>query len=227
LLLPQEYRKYLPKDVLESNSSWRGDKSGLRFRGDDFVSAQRRDFQPFLEELMATQQFDDFITKRMYSSTEPDVIFFDKSIDAKKNRSILNRKKTDVAYLNAANAHRDLQQYIAIPPNYSDILNECSTKVGPNGYPVYQYSIWPAAFDSALFTCPRAIPKNIEKEFERRAELKKKLTTIAREIRAERKLTEDSRSLLSVMAREIKEEREDSRSLLSVMAREIKEERGY
>jgi hypothetical protein len=29
------------------------------------------------------------------------------------------------------------------------------------------------------------------------------------------------------MAREIKEEREDSRSLLSVMAREIKEERGY
>ena len=118
----KDYRKYLPKEVPEANSSWRGDKSGLRFRADDFVASQRRDFQPFLEELMATQQMDDFITKRMYSSTEPDVIFFDKSIEAKKNKSIMNRKKADLAYLNAANAHRDLQQYVSIPPNYTNIL---------------------------------------------------------------------------------------------------------
>jgi hypothetical protein len=118
----KDYRKYLPKEVPEANSSWRGDKSGLRFRADDFVASQRRDFQPFLEELMATQQMDDFITKRMYSSTEPDVIFFDKSIEAKKNKSIMNRKKADLTYLNAANAHRDLQQYVSIPPNYTNIL---------------------------------------------------------------------------------------------------------
>ena len=123
----KDYRKYLPKETPEANSSWRGNKTGLRFRADQFVASQRRDFQPFLEELMTTQQFDDFLTKRIYSSTEPDVIFFDKSIEAKRNKIILNRKKADLTYLNAANAHRDLQQYDSIPPNYTNILpGECS-----------------------------------------------------------------------------------------------------
>jgi hypothetical protein len=84
-------------------------------------------------------------------------------------------------------------------------IKESSSKVGVNGFPVYQYSSWPAVFDSALFCCPRPLPKNIAREFERRSELKKKLTTIAKEIRAEREIGQ--KSLLSVMAREIKEER--------------------
>jgi len=203
----KEYRKFLPKGEQPASASWRGDKSGLRFRADDFVAAQRRDFQPFLEELMATQQFDDFITKRMYTSDEPDVVFFDKSIDAKKNRGLLSRKKADIMYLHSASAHRELQQYISIPPNRDDVPSSLSTKIGGNGNPIYQYPIWPATFDKSLFCIPRPIPKNIAREFERRAELKLKLSTIAREIRAERKLTDEPRSVLSIMAREIKAER--------------------
>ncbi|KAL7520493.1 hypothetical protein ACHAWX_005255 [Stephanocyclus meneghinianus] len=203
----KEYRKYLPKEEQPTSSSWRGDKSGLRFRADDFVAAQRRDFQPFLEELMSTQQFDDFITKRMYTSDEPDVVFFDKSIDAKKNRGLLSRKKADILYLHSASAHRELQQYVSIPPNRDDVPLSLSSKIGRNGNPIYQYPIWPATFDKTLFCVPRPIPKNIAKEFERRAELKLKLSTIAREIRAERKLMDEPRSVLSIMAREIKAER--------------------
>jgi hypothetical protein len=204
----KEYRKYTPKDTEQPISSdWRGDKSELRFRSDDFVTAQRRDFQPFLEELVMTQQFDDFITKRIYSPDEPDIIFFDKTIDAKKSRSILNRKKTDASYLHSANAHRNLQQYQAVPPNPQDVPSSLSTKIGSHGHPVFQYPTWPATFDTSLFCSARPIPKNITSEFERRAALKVKLSTIAREIRAERKLTEDSRSRLSIMAKEIKAER--------------------
>lgn len=172
------------------------------------MSAASRDFRPFLEELTLTQQFDDFVTKRMYSSLEPDVIFFNQSIDAKKNRSILNRKKADVDYLNAANAHKDLQQYVAIPPNSSNVPSGLSTKVGEHGFPVFEYPSWPQTFELSLFCPPTPIPRNIAKEFERRSELKKKLSTIASEIKAERKQSESKgRSLLSVMVSEIKEER--------------------
>lgn len=90
-----------------------------------------------------TQQFDDFITKRMYLSSEPDVIFFNQSIDAKKNRSIMSRKKVNVDYLNSANAHKDLQQYVAIPPSSSNVPSGLSTKIGEHGFPVYEYPFWP------------------------------------------------------------------------------------
>ena len=175
----------MPKDIATANSSWHDDK--CRFKADDFVSSQRRDFQPFLEELMGTQMFEDFTTKCLYASGESDVIFFDKSIDAKKGRSLLNRKKTDVTYLNAADAHRSLQEFTAILPNHSDLSQETASKIGANGYHVYEYPVWPPNFNMSLFCSPRPIPKNISREFEARNELKKKLSTITRQIRAERK----------------------------------------
>jgi hypothetical protein len=66
--------------------------------------------QPFLEELVSIHQFDDLITKGIYNfSNETDVIFFDKSIDTKKNRVALKSKKTDATFLHSASAHRELQ----------------------------------------------------------------------------------------------------------------------
>ena len=62
-----------------SSQRWGGGKS---FHSNKFISSQPPDFQPFLQELCITQQFDDFITKRLYSPGEPDVKFFDQSITA-------------------------------------------------------------------------------------------------------------------------------------------------
>ena len=78
-------------------SSWRdpGAMDGGRFLADEFVNSQRPDFKPFLEELIGTQQFDDFVTHRLYNAADaPDVKFFDQSIEAKKNRSKLKLKKS-------------------------------------------------------------------------------------------------------------------------------------
>ena len=114
----KNYRKYLPGD--SRNNSWRcGDvDDGRRFRSEEFISDQPLDFRPFLEELIATQQFDDFITRRMYnSSDEADIKFFDASIDDKKNRSKLKLNKVKTPFLHSAKSRREMKQIEAIAPN--------------------------------------------------------------------------------------------------------------
>ena len=187
----KDYRKFLPQeDGLDVRSSWRGPEAntGLRFQTEEFVMSQRHDFQPFLEELTCTQQFDDFITKRIYNAAnEPDVTFFDKSIDAKKNRSVLKIKKVDTTFLHSASAHRELQQYFAMEPNRQGLPSSAATKIGVNGHPVFQYPIWPETFNESLFGTPRPIPTNITAEFERRIALRAKLKAKTKELRAMRK----------------------------------------
>ncbi|KAL3790965.1 hypothetical protein HJC23_004947 [Cyclotella cryptica] len=164
----KNYRKFLPKES-SSRINWRGHNSSkLRFQAEQFVLSQRREFQPFLEELVSTQQFDDFITRRIYnSSDEPDVIFFDKSIDAKKNKNILQVKKADTTFLHSANAHRELHQYTAILPNREDIPPNPHATIASHGYRVYKYPAWPETFDTSMFCSPRPFPKDIAAEFKR------------------------------------------------------------
>eukprot|EP00592_Proboscia_alata_P008052 CAMPEP_0194357832 /NCGR_PEP_ID=MMETSP0174-20130528/5259_1 /TAXON_ID=216777 /ORGANISM="Proboscia alata, Strain PI-D3" /LENGTH=1345 /DNA_ID=CAMNT_0039128017 /DNA_START=35 /DNA_END=4069 /DNA_ORIENTATION=+ len=89
----QNYRKFLvfpskkgPKNDSNGNEDNVNDASfssygGAGFRTKQFIESQRYDMQPFLRQLCSTQQFDNFITKRLYGSGEPDVIFFDMAID--------------------------------------------------------------------------------------------------------------------------------------------------
>ncbi|EED90263.1 hypothetical protein THAPSDRAFT_8075 [Thalassiosira pseudonana CCMP1335] len=167
----KEYRKFIPQEARSGqHASWRGQngKPDFRFQSHQFVLSQRRDFQPFLKGLVSTQQFDDFITKRIYnSSNEADVVFFDKSIDAKKNRSVLKIKKTDTTFLHSASAQRELQQYKAIAPTSDGVPSSASSKVGSKGLSVYQYPTWPEQFDESLFCVPRPMPKDIVAEFKR------------------------------------------------------------
>eukprot|EP00584_Thalassiosira_punctigera_P013134 CAMPEP_0172562924 /NCGR_PEP_ID=MMETSP1067-20121228/98930_1 /TAXON_ID=265564 ORGANISM="Thalassiosira punctigera, Strain Tpunct2005C2" /NCGR_SAMPLE_ID=MMETSP1067 /ASSEMBLY_ACC=CAM_ASM_000444 /LENGTH=259 /DNA_ID=CAMNT_0013353253 /DNA_START=1 /DNA_END=777 /DNA_ORIENTATION=+ len=86
----KDYRKFMPSVPKNKQSTWRGPDSeyGGRFLAEEFVQSQPPEFEPFLEELIGTQQFDDFITRRMYNAGDaPDIKFFDQSIDAKRNRS--------------------------------------------------------------------------------------------------------------------------------------------
>ena len=118
-----------------------------------------------------TQQFDDFITRRMYSPGEPELVFFDQSIDAKLNRSRLRMKKLDTPFLQNAKAHKVLKLVDAIEPNDfglrdfypNDVLKE------------FMYKTWPASFDRNLFSRPRPIPEMISAEFDRQALLVSKL----------------------------------------------------
>ena len=145
-----------------------GSTNDPRFLVDEFVASQRLDFQPFLEELCSTQQFDDFITRRIYNAGKaPDVTFFDQSIDAKKNRSKLRLKKTETSFLHSANAHRIMKQIDAIEPNKNDLPTDGSSE--------YFYPNWPESFDESLFGIPRPIPNIISAEFDRRAALSRML----------------------------------------------------
>ncbi len=171
----KDYRKFMPSIPTNQQSSWRGSGSahGGRFRAVEFVNSQLPDFQPFLEELIGTQQFDDFVTRRMYNASKaPDVTFFDQSIDAKRNRSKLNLKKKETKFLHSANAHRNLKQIEAIPPNQANLPPRYRFDVT---YDMkkgsYTYPTWPESFDQSLFGTPRPIPKIITAEFDRRSAL--------------------------------------------------------
>ena len=73
---------------------WMEWSSKFSFDSIAFIASQKKLYEPYLSELCGTQQFDEFITKRLYSPELPDIIFFDQSIDAKLNRSRLKIKKT-------------------------------------------------------------------------------------------------------------------------------------
>ena len=172
----KDYRKFMPSSSqTNSRSSWRslGSVETAQFQSTEFVNSQLPDYQPFLEELIGTQQFDDFVTRRMYNACKaPDVTFFDQSIDAKRNRSKLNLKKVRTNFLHSANAHRNLKQIDAIPPNKANLPPRSASDVY---YDMkkgsYTYPTWPESFNQSLFCTPRPIPKIITAEFDRRSAL--------------------------------------------------------
>ena len=116
----------------------------MRYNSEEFVHAAPSDFQPFLSELAMTQQFDDFISRRMYNaSDDPGMKFFDQSVDAKKNRSMLKLKKVDTHFLHSAKARRDLKNVKAVYPSREDLPDE-KKAYSP-------YKMWPLKFDESLF----------------------------------------------------------------------------
>ena len=58
-----------------------GTFGGAGFDSKAFLSSQKYEAKGFLSELMNTQLFDDFVTKRLYGSGAADVLFFDQAID--------------------------------------------------------------------------------------------------------------------------------------------------
>jgi hypothetical protein len=176
----KDYRKFMPT-LPKEQQSWRGPGSvhGGRFLASEFVQSQPLDFQPFLEELIGTQQFDDFVTRRMFNAGKaPDITFFDQSIDAKLNRSKLKLKKTETSFLHSANAHRNLKRIDAVQPNRANLPSRSrfdTTYDLKKG--LYTYPTWPESFDESLFGKPRPIPRIITAEFDRRAALTRMLGT--------------------------------------------------
>eukprot|EP00586_Coscinodiscus_wailesii_P017301 CAMPEP_0172491030 /NCGR_PEP_ID=MMETSP1066-20121228/21689_1 /TAXON_ID=671091 /ORGANISM="Coscinodiscus wailesii, Strain CCMP2513" /LENGTH=1419 /DNA_ID=CAMNT_0013259831 /DNA_START=315 /DNA_END=4573 /DNA_ORIENTATION=- len=128
--LLSSYRRFL---VFPSKSN-EGSYGGAGFRSKQFVNYQRRDLQPFLSQLVGTQMFDDFITKRLYGSGESDVTFFDHAIDkyVKSNpepQSAIGRmfrmnKPTETKkspLLQSARVHRKLKTIVPPEPSCADL----------------------------------------------------------------------------------------------------------
>lgn len=168
----KDYRKFLR--IPEMTNATGGNSAPTEKPSFDrvgFIAAQKVDGAPFLVEMCMTQQFDDFMTRRMYSPREPDLVFFDQSIDAKLNRSKLKLRKLETPFLQSAKAHKDLTKFKALEPS-GDGLEETDfeRQLRP-----YVYKKWPDRFDEDLFCRPRPIPKMIAAEFDRQALLVSKL----------------------------------------------------
>jgi pentatricopeptide repeat protein len=150
----KNYRKYLvsPK------------KSRHLFQTDRFLEGLSVRNDPFTAELTMTQHFDDFITRRMYSPGEPDIKFFEQSIDAKLNRSKLKIRKVETLFLQSAKAHKELTKIEAVPPNDSGLSQYRSPEDDSRPY---EYKKLPESFDEYLFCSPRPIPQMISAEFDR------------------------------------------------------------
>lgn len=131
------------------------------FDRDGFIGSQKTEYVAYLSHVTLTQQFDDFITKRLYSPEMPDIIFFDQSIEAKLNRSRLKLRKVDTPFLQSAKAHKVLTKFIAVEPCAVDL--DVKTP--------FIYKQWPEKFNQQLFGMPRPIPTIITAEFDRQAAL--------------------------------------------------------
>lgn len=169
----QDYKKFIPTKSTESRSSWRGEEGRceLRYKSEEFVHAASSEFQPFLSELVMTQQFDDFISRRMYNKGDAsDLKFFDQSVDAKKNRSKRKFKKVETHFLHSAKARRDLKNVKAVDPSREGLPDL------PDGKKTYSpYKMWPLQFEASLFGKARPVPTAISAEFGRRQSLHKML----------------------------------------------------
>jgi len=75
--LLQKYRRFL---VFPSKQN-EGAYGGAGFRSQEFLGAHGAGLRDFLEELVGSQMFDDFVTKRLYGSGEADISFFDSAVD--------------------------------------------------------------------------------------------------------------------------------------------------
>ena len=155
----KDYRKFLtPPDGKEPGS----------FNKEEFIASQKPENQPFLAGLCESQQFEDYVTKRLYSPGEPDVIFFDQSIDAKLNRSRLKLRKVDTPFLQSAKTHKVLKKVQAVEPSTDNLPDHDDSEP-------YLYKIWPETFDAQLFCNPKPIPKMIAAEFDRQSVLVSRL----------------------------------------------------
>jgi pentatricopeptide repeat protein len=121
----RNYRKFLVFPSKENEGSY----GGAGFRSKDFVSSQRYDMQELLQQLIGTQMFDDFITKRLYGSGEADVTFFDQAVDSfLKTQGILSNVDVSGRFL-AASGVTDSRR------NTNHFFRTPSSRKGPSSSP--------------------------------------------------------------------------------------------
>lgn len=158
----KDYNRFLVSSEHPANSSF--DSAG-------FVEYHKQENAAFLFELCETQQFGDFISRRLFCQNEPDMAFFDDKISEKLNRSKLKLKKADTPMLQSASVHKVLQKVQALPPSEEGLPSPKFERI----LKPYVYKIWPEVLDDSLLCEPRPIPRMIAAEFDRQEMLIQRL----------------------------------------------------
>jgi pentatricopeptide repeat protein len=77
----RNYREYMIYPSKAKDAENVTSYGGAEFREKNFVKSERHDMRDFLNQLLGTQMWDRFVTKRLYGSGSPDIIFFDDSVN--------------------------------------------------------------------------------------------------------------------------------------------------
>jgi len=115
--LLRNYRKYL---VFPSKAN-EGSYGGAGFRSKQFVQSQKYNDKLFMRQFVNTQMFDYFITKRLYGSGEPDVIFFDQAIDRTIRSYTSDSLPSGGPLCQSSKVHRKLKTIVPPEPSALDL----------------------------------------------------------------------------------------------------------
>lgn len=117
-----------------------------KFSFEEFLAEQGTESRPFLEEMLQTQQFSEFVDSRLFEvGRDPDVVFFDESIDAKQNRKTFKlRGNIDTPFLDNVDSKHQ-KTYVAPSPDISNCPIE-----GP-----YLYPNGLGNLNASLYSAPR------------------------------------------------------------------------
>jgi len=77
----RNYREYMIYPSKAKDDEHVASYDGAGFLSKNFVKSERYDARDFLNQLLGTQMWDEFATKRLYGSSSPDVIFFDDAVN--------------------------------------------------------------------------------------------------------------------------------------------------
>lgn len=129
-----------------------------KFRFEEFLAEQPADAQPFLEELIPTQMFSQFVDERALQFVSGDklrdVIFFDESIDAKMNRYTFKLHSIDTPFL-LDTADRHAKTYVPPTPNTEGLPPHFT--VGDAAQPAFTRKL-----DESLYSAPRKLPAQLD-----------------------------------------------------------------
>ena len=103
-----------------------------KFDTEAFLAEQAVESRPFLEQMLESQLFSQFVDSRVFEiGRDPDVVFFDESIDAKQNRYTLQllRGNIDTPFLNSLDSKHH-KTYVAPSPDITNYPHD-----GPFLYP--------------------------------------------------------------------------------------------
>ena len=130
-----------------------------KFRFDEFLAEQPADARAFLEELVATQMFSQFVDERALQFVSGDklrdVVFFDESIDAKMNRYMFRLHSIDTPFL-LATADKHAKTYVPPTPNAEGLPAPPPLPASGGGGGRF------GRLDPTLFSAPRKLPAPLD-----------------------------------------------------------------
>jgi hypothetical protein len=116
-----------------------------------FLDNMGEEYRPFVAALMSTQAFQNFIDARMQPDPDDlDIIFFDESIEAKKNRSRLQVIKKGTEFLLTGTFNK-VKTIVALAPDTSDLEDWRARATASS------VDRWPS-LEEALYSDPRDVP---------------------------------------------------------------------